>query len=333
MNYQRFTILLLLVPIYSIIYSGLHISTTEVIRIEPDSSAYLEMYNGGRPPPFEYRVLTPWLARIVPEPPRWLFARGREVSADWIARVRFAVVNMCFLTLTAIALWYFLRTFDFSALESTLGTLLFLDCTPVVQQSGFPMIDPSAYFFMILGFLAVRLDLPLLLMAAVAIGVFAKETTFALVFAALLAPIERGRKLLMVSALIPAAASYALIRYIIPVSPGGGLFEQWYGHTPLAYMRSLFVPDRALDLLSSFGFLWVFAILALVEGEVPKALRRWSWFIVVILGTMIMTEPNLGRELVLAFPVVIPLALFGIRRRLVLSSKQASSVEGLLAND
>ena len=98
---------------------------------------------------------------------------------------------MCFLILTAIALWYFLRTFGFSTLESILGTLLFLDCTPVVQQSGFPMIDPSAYFFMILGFLAIRLDLPLLLMSAAAIGVFAKETTFALIFAALLTDVEK----------------------------------------------------------------------------------------------------------------------------------------------
>jgi hypothetical protein len=295
----------------------------------PDSRGYLEVYNGGRPPAFEYRVLTPWLARIMPEPPRALFAGDRQVSADWIARVRFAVVNMCFLFLTAIALFYFLRTFEFSILESILGTLLFLDCTPVVQQSGFPMIDPSAYFFMILGFLAIRLDLPLLLMAAAAIGVFAKETNFALIFAALLAPMNARRKLLTIGSLIPSVVIYAFVRYSIPPSIGGGLFETWYGPAPVAYIRSLFVPNRALDLLSSFGFLWLFAILALVFCELPKILKRWSWFIVVVLGTMIVTQPNLGRELILTFPVVIPLALFGIRRCLGSSGDQIGSFEEL----
>ena len=208
-----------------------------------------------------------------PEPPRWLFTTNRKMSADWIARVRFAVVNMCFLILTAIALWYFLRTFGFSTLES----LLFLDCTPVVQQSGFPMIDPSAYFFMILGFLAIRLDLPLLLMFGAAIGVFAKETTFALIFAALLAPMNSRRKLLMTGSLIPSIAIYALVRYMITPSAGGGVLEAWYKPTFLAYIRSLFIPDRALDLLSSFGVLWLFAALSLVSGAVPTILKRWSW--------------------------------------------------------
>ena len=51
MSKPPITIILFLVPIYSIIYSGLHVSTAEAIRILPDSGAYLEMYNGGRPSP------------------------------------------------------------------------------------------------------------------------------------------------------------------------------------------------------------------------------------------------------------------------------------------
>ena len=73
----------------------------------------------------------------MPEPPRWLFTTNRKMSADWIARVRFAVVNMCFLFLTAIVLWYFLRTFGFSTLESILGALLFLDCTRSYSNPDF----------------------------------------------------------------------------------------------------------------------------------------------------------------------------------------------------
>ena len=59
MSKPQITIILFLVPIYSIIYSGLHVSTTEVIRILPDSGAYLEMYSAMRAaPPLEYSVLT-----------------------------------------------------------------------------------------------------------------------------------------------------------------------------------------------------------------------------------------------------------------------------------
>ena len=155
------------------------------------------------------------------------------------------------------------------------------------------MIDPSAYFFMILGFLAIRLDLPLLLMSAAAIGAFAKETTFALIFAALLAPMNSRRKLLKAGSLIPSIVIYALVRCMIPPSAGGGVLEAWYKPTFLDYIRSLFIPDRTLDLLSSFGVLWLFAALSLFSSEVPIILKRWSWFILVVLGTMIVADLNL----------------------------------------
>ena len=81
---------------------------------------------------------------------------------------------------------------------------------------------------MILGFLVIRLDLLLLLMFGAAIGVFAKETTFALIFADLLAPMNSRRKLLMAGSLIPSIVIYALVRYMIPPSAGGGVLEAWY---------------------------------------------------------------------------------------------------------
>jgi hypothetical protein len=44
---------------------------------------------------------------------------------------------------------------------------------------------------------------------------------------------------------------------ILPDSAGGGVLEAWYNPTFLAHIRSLFIADRTLDLLSSFGFLWL----------------------------------------------------------------------------
>jgi hypothetical protein len=73
----------------------------------------------------------------------------------------------------------------------------------------------------------MRLDLPLLLMFGTAIGAFAKETNFELIFASLPAPMNSRRQLLMTDSLIPATMIYGWPRCMIQPSAGGGVLDAW----------------------------------------------------------------------------------------------------------
>lgn len=303
-------LLVILTPVYSIAYTSLHYNYVEGGVTDP--LIYIDMYHG-QPVSFEfsYRVMTPYLARLIPNPPAWLFSKERNLPENWLIRVRFAMVNSVFLAVAAMVLFYYLLGFNLGVFESLLGTALFLTCRPVVQFAGLPMVDAAALCFLVLGFLAIQRGNVLLLLCTVLIGVFAKESTFFLGLIVLLTPMAPGRKLQMLLAFVPGMLAYVAFRVLWQPALA---FHFWYGFSPGEQMRAILRANGLFDLGSSFGSLWIPAMFGLAAGDVPQNLKRWSWFIVFILAAVFSMDLHLSRELLMAFPVVIPLCLMGIRR-------------------
>ncbi|MCX5704099.1 MAG: hypothetical protein NT066_06405, partial [Candidatus Omnitrophica bacterium] len=74
----RFAVILIicLTSSYSITYTAIHNFSNQHAGIEkyPDTEHYLAMYRGQLVSGiFRFRILVPSLARILPDPPRWLF--------------------------------------------------------------------------------------------------------------------------------------------------------------------------------------------------------------------------------------------------------------------
>ncbi len=84
--------------------------------------------------------------------------------------------------------------------------------------------------------------------------------------------------------------------------------------------------NNFLDLFSSFGLLWLPAIFALKYQKLPQELYRYSLLIPFLLGIIVFFGLNLGRALFMAFPVIIPLALFGIRYFLLCRDPEPTSI-------
>lgn len=267
--------------------------------------------------PWRYRVLTPWLARAVPDVPPAL-ARYFDVSAEKRVKFRFGMVNMLGLALTGLLLVRFGELVGLSFAEALLGSMLFFTSFPVVNFGGTPMVDAWAYAFLLLGLIAAVRGSVAGVLVATLVGLFAKETMMLLVPAILLLPAPRGRRLALLGAMLPGLAAYGVFRW--------GVYAGGYGQPddPVSSFRSLVEHFRSGPYLAwivwdggtAFGLLWplVLAGVAELRRERDAVLARLAWLVPAVLVVPFLIGSNVGRIWFYAFPVVIPLAIVGLRR-------------------
>jgi len=298
---------------YAIVYTGIQFFSQDSLVKIPDTAKYLALYH--KEPVighWRWRVLVPLLARSLPDLPGYFFSERRETTDLWQAKVKFGIVNFAFLSATGILFFYFLGALGFFAWEALLGVLLFYTARPVIQSAGIPMTDAAGYFFLLLCFFGLlRKDL-VLLSAGFFGGIFARETVFLAFPACLLLPdgIRFKIKACSVTGLI--LLGYCVYRFYIFPDPGENYFNFPLVFSPAFQAGCFSKINRLLDLFSSFGPVWFFAFYALFLPKVPVLLRKWSWLILIAL----FMAGNTGRILFPVFPVVIPLAVFGIRQSL-----------------
>lgn len=289
-----------------------------------DADLYIDLYYGRSPEVLRnpYRILTPYLARLVPDP--WLSAFGvsRELSEVSRATFKFAVVNFGFLVGTSSVLYALMRGFGFALLEGLASTLLFLSLTHVVRAGGGPVAETGYWFFFALAALAIQRQNGWLLAVTMLIGMFAKEQMVWVGLLVLLAPFALRRKLLLLGALVPAGLLYLIWRFgFMPVGTGVRIPVSTILWSRLARLPSL---NEGLTILLAFGLLWLPAIYALLRCTMPSLLARWIWFVPALL--VFNRLMNLGnvRHTTVGFIVVVPLAIIGLRAWLELDTKEFS---------
>lgn len=307
---------------YSITYTAIHSFSNQQREGYPDAFKYLSIYQGrlvnGN---LRFRILVPSLARILPNPPHWLFSSTRIISDFWLAKVKFGFVNFLFLCATGVLFFYYLTAFGFSDLSSLIGVLFFYTARPVIQFTGTPLADASAYFFMLLCLYALLRQKFLLLFLGFLVGVFSKETLFFIIPAILLSIFDYKTKAKALSLLVPSTLTYFAFRFYIAPDPQEARFIlPWFliVKNQLFFLSHLNRINHLLDLFTAFGFLWVPALYALFFLKPYPLLRRWSWLILIIL----MVGGDGGRILFLSFPIVIPLVIYWISHILSLSIQE-----------
>jgi hypothetical protein len=304
---------------YAVVYSGVQHFSYPDVGSQSDVLRYVEIYRGEKSFGHrQYRVLTPYLARAIPDPPASFFNVQRQVTDAWLVKVKFGLVNCAFLAATIAVMFYYLEALRFSSLECMFGMLLFATARPVIQNAGIPMVEVSSYFFEVLPLYAIVTNNPLLLAASFLVGVFAKETTLIVVPLALI--FFWSGSLWRTSVLVPGLLAYLGFRFGLQIDPSenyfnfsGGLFSTL--STQLRFVASL---NGALEFGSSFGFLWLPAIFGFFRAQMPRWFRSWTVLLLTasVLMAMLLVGGQYpgGRAIFTAFPVVIPCALWGMRR-------------------
>ncbi|MDP3731965.1 MAG: hypothetical protein Q8R31_02895 [Candidatus Omnitrophota bacterium] len=317
-DFLRFLVVLIisLTASYTIIYTSIHFFSDSNPGGNDDALSYLSMYRGEQVDDIHWpsRVLIPFLARCLPNPPEWLFQINRNLSDSWLATVKFGIVNFFFLVATGIIFFYFLISLDLSISESLIGILLFYVSRPVVHSAGMPMAEAAGYFFLLLCWYAIQRQNLIMLAIGFLIGMFAKETIFLVFPIILVSPFKY--KIRVISLLILGTIIYYILRCFgiynindIKLYLNMRLLADNFKYVLLSMTRF----NKIIDLFSSFGILWIPALYALMRPDTPLLLHLWSYSIVIMLMVIFLGALDLGRILFCVFPVVIPLALYGMR--------------------
>ncbi len=301
----------------AIVHTSINTLSENALGGLTDTESYVASYYGqevfGH---WRYRIVTIGLARLVPSITEHLLQR--DATPFRRAQVHFAVVNLGFLTLTGLLLYSYLELFFKNVWLSLLGIAIYLTSRVNIQGGGAPMVDPGAFFFLLLGAWAILKKTPLWLFIALSIGVFTKETTLLLWPLLWLSDLSWQRKGVYSLVLLPGTVAFLAFRFLLfPDPSGASFFSVELAGSVFSQLRSFVNPNGLIDWVSSFNLFWIPAVYAILRAPIAPILRRWLWFIPIVVAMILFLSGNLGRILFLTFPVVIPLALIGLHQWMV----------------
>lgn len=256
--------------------------------------------------PMKYRALFSWIVKGT-----WLSFLPNSGAKGFYATYLFW--SFVFFFATVIALYYWLRMFDFGKLLSFLGCILFLSSPPVTFAYIYPVHtreDPLAYLLVILGMIAVfRSKVTAVILISI-LGSLTRETTLIVPFVYLFytkdsLPVKFLVCLVSVSAIIG-------IRVFLGYQSYNPLVEGW------AFNLSR-LPETVLFLFMVYGVLWLPGLAGIYERWKNRASLSYYWRVLVsstpaclglILGTnLIFARVREIRIAFLSFPWIIPMCL------------------------
>lgn len=266
--------------------------------------------------PWGWRLLGPAIAGALPVP---------IMSA-------FQILTFAGLLVAAVATYATARVLGFGALLSAVGVLLFLSLGYAVKFNVFDfwLADPIAFAFVAVGFLLIVLRQDLAFAVCIAVGVLAKESvifTVALYYGFRAErPIDPRVALQTVAVALPALAVLLGVRLAIPAQNGDGSYLATLSgpirsnartvpsYDLLALLRQTIAKrdsfDTTVRTVSALG-VTVGLLAVLGAATARKLLVRAAPFLALVTVQLLFAF-NTQRLVVLAFPVVILLALEGI---------------------
>jgi len=298
---------------FSVIYTGVKnydLQHTSAIGYT-DCLLYLDMYFGRIFPLQEpQRCLIPFLARLLPDPPTWIFTPGEPIENIFLVVLKFGLVNFFFLIGACLALYILEKGFSMNYFEAFLGVLMFLGSKTIMASAGFPMVDVAFFFFFLLCLIAIQRNNWWLLLLSHTIGMFAKELVILSVPLILVTDLPLRRKIILLLCLVPGIIVFILFRLKFNMSLPGEYIMNLSLSDFARWFKLVIYPNKLLNLFLSFGLFWIPAIRALFLPNVPVLLKRWFLilFAVISIGMAVSSSVALNRFFFYMFPAVIPLA-------------------------
>ena len=281
----------------------------------PDLETYIGLasFDFDQSPVRRYRVLVPFaaagtnfiLSPILDRVQPWTFP-----GPDFSLGFSFLLVNSALIALCGLLLFRLCRHFDISITGAILGTLSFLTCRWTAYAAGLPIVDSLYLLVIMLVFLAIRARQDSLIILAILIGPWAKES---FIFIAPLVfffyPMRKGKLFLwfVVSGVIIFCFRYAFDALNgFPVSES---IQKDIGHFDQVgnSLERLFSFHGLYEILSIIG-LWGISLLLLIKKEFRHALGTMTpsyfYFFLGIVLVHALLSYDLARMFYLATPVL-----------------------------
>jgi hypothetical protein len=283
-----------------------------------DIGQYLEIHRGTPlneiQPPYRYRVFTPLLARAVPALPEVLLERRDRLEDDSLL-FKFAVVNLIALATAALFVLLLMDAMGFGSWEGVVGGLLFLTSFFPLNTATLPLTDAWAYAFLAGSLYALVARRYVLLVVLFSLGLFTKETVLIVPAAALLLKQPRSGRVAQLACFVPGALAYLVFRVFLFPSEA----EMYSMESASKFAAEVFGEgDRFIFYMSrgamAFGVLWIAAAYGWAKNRkrTDHPLIRWSWLAPAIFMIPFVLSLNVGKVWFFAFPIMIPLAVWGL---------------------
>ena len=254
--------------------------------------------------PFEYRILNPLLAKLLP----------------FDVLINFTILSFGALWLTAIITYFMLRSLEFSNPLALTGSLFFLSLGWATRFNiyDFWLSDPMGFLFIVAAMWSIFAKKDPLFLLLLAIGVTAKENVL---FVAPLYYTFNSKKLLDGKVLLrllcltaPALIILFALRMSIPTTNSEYNIVNLWQTIGLKRVQHLSKDLRDYLLLYSIGTFGVsLTLLPLFSIKQNYSLLcRFSPFIVLNYLSLLFAY-NDSRIIVSAFPAIIIMALYGIK--------------------
>ena len=262
-----------------------------------------------------YRVLVPYLARVVPVRAMvWLV----RAAADRPVELAFFLVNFTMILASAGFMHAAMGRLGFSWKERLLGGALFLTSIPAVQAAATPLVDAGTYLASSLMLWAVVISSPALVVCALVFGIFAREASVSLVLFALLSGRFRVR--------VPLGGFFVVIAmwlgFVVAFDAMDGSQVKW--DMLIGVGQGMVVHSKDPAYMFSRSYIGEFVEAYVVT--LPFALVGWRfrhrlpayvvqaapWLLFCLALGFIVGEP--GRTSFMGFPMLLPFVLLGIRR-------------------
>jgi hypothetical protein len=242
--------------------------------------------------PYTFRLLTPWLASLLP----------LETAEA------FTVITLVSLLLTAVLLYAFMARCGFQPAASFGALTIFLCSSVVIRMLTTPTyVDPLTYALTIATFLALIARRDVLFSLLVAVGSLNRETALLLLPSYLVAawPMRGARGWLRATLVCAIPFTALVVLVLAKLAVLGMLGHGLLGMSSLAYTGYVQRIPRLGDLLdvySLFGLAW----LALILGwrSAPRWLQIYGG---LVIAQLLISRGDESRNLSHLFPMIIPL--------------------------
>lgn len=244
-------------------------------------------------------------------------SRHYEINPQKIMSMNFTLVNIIFLTGTALILFYYLKGLGFVEYESLIGAFLFFTSFFVVNYYSVPLVDSMGMFFVVAGIWAIMKKQIFWLTVIFILGVFAKETIFVLIPVVFLE--ERKGLPRMLPAFLPGALLYIAWGIAYGHANGDNVFT--IVTHPDLLRGSLMLAKSELSLytliehVQTFMFLWILFLIGIFYWKkVPEFPRKQvPLMILPFVVPFLVKSAAVGHVAFYLFPIVVPFVLMTLR--------------------
>jgi len=232
-------------------------------------------------PGFRNRVLTPFLAGLLPFSPT----------------INFFIFNFPVMVLASYLFYFFLRRLKYSMHLSLIGSFILIGSHTIISIGW--TVDALFFFFLILGFFAILIKNDLLYFFSLLLGVLNKEIILLLIplYLIMNKDIWKTFYLSIVPVLIEAKLYFRPELMAHRSESAQRAFQAFFEY---------FFPHKINSVFVAFNLFWIMALLGFKNA--PKFVKK-SCLLLPIFFLMVPASLTPDRVVFMAFPIIIPLAL------------------------